>query len=83
MTFEDRQRIRQAIDQHKRAERAAIIAIAGGQGRCKACATRYEDGPNEDCQTCRERVRIRRKPEVVPDADEVAAEMYGAAWGTA
>jgi rRNA maturation endonuclease Nob1 len=81
MTAADRQRIRQAIDQHKRAERAAIIAIANGQGRCKACATRYEDGPNEDCQTCRERVRIRRK-EPVPNADEVAAEMYGAAWGT-
>lgn len=61
MTFEDRQRIRQAIDAHKRAERARILAIAGGHGRCKHCATRYEDGPNADCQTCRERVRIRNR----------------------
>ena len=83
MTFEDRQRIRLAIDAAKRAERAMILAIAGGQGRCKSCATRYEDEANPDCQTCRERIRIRRKPEVVPDADEVAEEMYGAAWGTA
>jgi hypothetical protein len=82
MTFEDRQRIRHAVDQAKRAERAAILAIAGGKGRCKVCAARYEDGPNEDCQTCRERVRIRRK-EPVPSVDEVAAEMYGAAWGHA
>lgn len=60
VTAEERTRLKQAIDAHKRQERAHILAMAKGVGRCKECGTLLNDCL-PGCGTCRDRARVRRK----------------------
>lgn len=66
MTADQRERIRQAISAHKHGERARIIAMGKGEGRCVGCGERHEDY-NPGCQKCRDRKRLR----AVKDASKV------------
>ena len=58
MNAVDRQRIREAIDKHKRQEREHIVATARGQGRCSGCGERSEDF-NPACERGKDRRRFR------------------------
>ena len=59
MTFEDRQRIREAVNEHQRAQiaRPAFRFACAGCGRDRA-------GCNPACETCKHRRRARWKREL-------------------